>query len=305
MFILDVYFVFTTNLDFMEKIKHNVILAILILFFFSVSILAYSIPPTDWTDLMKYSTSYLGPNALPVPEMNDGKVLQKHNAEISTDFFWGYGDETQSLFTKFAYVFIPGRLAVSSWGVLAEHYKTTEAVRDERASLNQNTEGTTLIGDFYISTMIGVLKEKTYFPDINLEIVLKTSSSDLPKNARFMDTPGYYFNLTAGKSVFFRHSIIDEIRFSGNIGFLCYQTNTAYQNDAPLFGTKINLISGKWALENGICGYSGWLEQGDRPLVLRSKLIFHNGPLNYFVQYQHSLRDYPFKRIQTGVSLNF
>lgn len=289
---------------------------ILTLSFFIVSITVRAVLPewwkdlhnwdgiSEWTDYMTYTTSFFGPNALPVPEISDGKISKNHNAEISTDFFWGFGDQTQSLSTKLIYTFIPGKLAVCGWGVIAEHYKTTMAIRDERASIIENPEGSILIGDFYISTQIGILGETARRPDLNLEIVLKTASSKMPGGARFFDTPGYYFNLTAGKSMYIKNSIIDELRLAGNIGFLCYQTNTAYQNDAPVFGAKVNIISGNWSWENGIGGYSGWLEKGDKPLVLRSKLYFKNGKIHYFMQYQHSLRDYPFRRLQTGVNID-
>lgn len=260
---------------------------------------------TEWSNYMNYTAAFFGPNALPVLEQSDARIAEKHNLELSTDVFWGFGDETQSLSTKFTYSFIPGKLAVSVWGVIAEHYKTSIEVRDQRASLIENPEETVLIGDFYISTQIGILKERKILPDINLEIVLKTASSGRPWGARFFDTPGYYFNLTSGKSLKFENSFLDEIRLSGNFGFLSYQTNTAYQNDAPLYGAKLSLVSNKFSWENGIGGYSGWLDQGDMPMVLRSKLIFKSKQMNYFIQYQHSLRDYPFRRLQTGASIDF
>ncbi|MDD4923204.1 MAG: hypothetical protein PHS30_12125, partial [Bacteroidales bacterium] len=225
--------------------------------------------------------------------------------EVSVDAFWGFGDKTQSLSTRFTYVPIPGKLAISCWGVLAEHYQTTTDVRDERASMVESGEETFMMGDFYISTLVNVNQEKKYLPDVNLEIVLKTSASKTPYNARFFDTPGYWFDLTAGKSLKFPHSFIRELRLVGTYGFLCYQLNSARQNDAPLYGGKVILSSEKWSFENGIHGYSGWLDMGDKPQVLRSKLAFKQGNRYYFVQFQYALRDYPFHRIQTGVNLGF
>jgi len=259
----------------------------------------------DWTEKMIYTTSFFGPNAFPVPEIQDAKLPDKHTAEVSSDIFWGYGDQTQSISTKLSYVFIPGRLVVSGWGVIFEHYKTTTEVRDSRASIIEDAKGTILIGDFYISTLISLIKEKKYIPALNLDLVLKTSSSSSPKGARFFDTPGYYFNLTAGKSKNFSDSFVDELKVSGNIGFLCYQTNKYYQNDAPLYGLGLDVVSGNFTLQNILAGYSGWLNKGDRPLVYRLKLSYKKGNYGFFSQYQHSLRDYPFKRLQTGFSIDF
>jgi hypothetical protein len=261
-------------------------------------------PDKSWYQYMTYTSAFFGPNALPVPETFDGRIPTKHLAEVSTDVFWGYGDQTQSLTTRLVYAAIPGKLTLSAWGVLAEHYSTTNAVRDVRASQIENPEETLLIGDLYLSTLIGLLQEKRWQPDLNLEVVLKTSSSKTSASARYFDTPGYYFNLTAGKSIHFKGSLVDELRLVGNLGFLCYQLNEEHQNDAPLFGGKMLLSAGVWTVETGIHGYSGWLDQGDKPLVLRGKVNYRSGPATIFLQYQHALRDYPFRRLQTGVSFN-
>lgn len=258
-------------------------------------------PNKSWYQYMTYTSGFFGPNALPVPELYDGKIPSGHQAEVSTDVFWGYGDQTQSFSTRFVYAAIPGKLTISGWGVLAEHYSTTDAVRDLRASQVENAEETLLIGDLYLSTTVGLLQEKRLQPDLNLEIVLKTSSSKTSSSARYFDTPGYYFNLTAGKSIPFKYGLIDELRLVGNYGFLCYQLNQEHQNDAALFGGKMLLTTGKFTVEGGIHGYSGWLHQGDRPLLLRSKLNYRSGSATFFIQAQHAFRDYPFKRLQTGV----
>lgn len=257
-------------------------------------------PDKSWYQYMTYTSGFFGPNALPVPELYDGRIPSGHQAEVSADVFWGYGDQTQSFSTRLVYAAIPGKLTISGWGVLAEHYRTTNGVRDLRASQVENPEETLLIGDLYLSTTVGLLQEKRIQPDLNLEIVLKTSSSKTPSNARYFDTPGYYFNLTAGKSIHFK-SLINELRFVGNYGFLCYQLNQEHQNDAVLFGGKMLLTTGKFTVEGGIHGYSGWLQQGDRPLLLRSKLNYRSGSATFFIQAQHAIRDYPFKRLQTGI----
>jgi len=259
----------------------------------------------DWYEYLTFSPSFFGPNAFPVPELSDGRVPLKHSAEVSSDFFWGFGDQTQSLSTRFTYVFVPGRIAVSSWGVLAEHYKTTLAVRDERVSLIENPEETFYIGDLYLSTQIKLLREGRYFPEINSEVVLKTASSSTAKGARYFDTPGYYTNLTFAKSLYFPGSYFSELRFIGMIGFLCYQLNNFHQNDALLYGGKLKLFSEKWSLESSLGGYDGWLDLGDHPIVLRGRLNWDAGSTQYFFQYQHALHEYPYRRFQTGVKFSF
>lgn len=257
-------------------------------------------PSKSWYEYMTYSTSYFGPNALPVPELYDGRVPLKSVAEISTDAFWGFGDQTQSLSLRLGWVPMPGRLSFSAWGVLAERYRTTRAVRDARASQIESGSGNVLIGDFYLSSMIRLLEEKIHWPTLNLEFVLKTASSKTPIDARFMDTPGYWFNLAAGKSIRLKSSWLDELRFVGNVGFLCYQLNGFHQNDAPMYGGKVLLKTGKLQLDAGVHGYSGWVQNGDKPLVLRSGFQYDLGNKSFFVHFQHAFRDYPFRRLQLG-----
>lgn len=45
--------------------------------------------------------------------------------------------------------------------------------------------------------------------------------------------------------------------------------NAQNQNDAPLFGLGLNLEGKKWALSPVFRGYTGYLNNGDRPLALR------------------------------------
>ena len=284
--------------------------------FWFVTLFANAVPPqwwqdvhrydgrSDWSEYYTYTASYFGPNALPVPELSDGRIPGKHHVEISSDVFWGFGDQTQSLSPRLTYVFIPGKLAVSGWGVLMEHYKTSTDIRDQRSSMVEKAEETLVVGDFYLSTQIGLCKETSYRPDLALEIVLKTASSATSSGARYFDTPGYYFDITAGKSLLFPHAYIREIRLVGMVGFLCYQLNSYRQNDAPLYGGKLMLSSENCSFESGVEGYNGWLKNGDAPLVLRSRLSIRQKSEHYFLQYQHALRDFPFRRLQVGVGFD-
>lgn len=278
----------------------NISILVLFILIFNPS---FSQIQKPWVEQMKFSPSYFGPNALPVPEFNEGRLPDYHYAALSVDNFWGYGDNTQSLSVRLNYAFIPGRLSLNAWGVIGEHYKVTQDVANQRKMATDKLDDFYATGDFYISTMIGLVKENKVIPDLNFEIILKTASSKTPSSARYFDTPGYCFNLFAGKSFFIKNGFVNEIRLAANYGFLCYQTNTLFQNDAWLYGTELILNSGCFRWSNGIGGYSGWLENGDCPVVLRSKLTYSLSHLDFFMQYQKSLRDYPFNRIQTGISL--
>ena len=260
----------------------------------------------DWADYMTYTPAFFGPNALPVPELYDGIIGDRHQLEFSGSLFWGPGEQTQSLATRLSYVFVPGRLSLSGWGVLGEHYRTSREIRDQRASLIKEAEELVIIGDFYLATQFRVLAENRYAPEILGEIVLKTASSDRSRGARFLDTPGYYFDLSLAKDLYHSQAgLLKNIRLVAMGGFLCYQMNNNYQNDAPIYAAKLKLDFGALSWENGMGGYYGWTGKGDRPLVLRSRLDFETGKNKAFVQYQAGLNDYIAHCLQAGWVFTF
>jgi hypothetical protein len=258
---------------------------------------------TPWSFYMNASPKYFGPNALPVPEMSNALVQDKLSLDIAGDTYFGYGDNTEDIYTKLIIPLFPSRVSLSLWFVPMEWYKTTEAIRDERFSLQEVPEGN-VTGDLYVGTNIQLLHDKKYYPDVVLNIVLKTASGGDLYAARYYDTPAYWFDVTAGKSIFFSHSFVQELRVVGNAGFLCWQTLKSYQDDAFMAGLKLNVVTRYLDLETDCSGYTGWIGNGDSPLVLRTKLIYKNTGWRIFGQYQYGLNDYPYHQIRLGASVD-
>ena len=55
---------------------------------------------THWSQYMTYSTSYMGPNAIPIPEMKKGFLQNKLRFENGAEGHWSKGDNTYNLFQK-------------------------------------------------------------------------------------------------------------------------------------------------------------------------------------------------------------
>lgn len=256
----------------------------------------------NWQTALIYTQEYFGPNAMPVLELQDGKILNRSRFQMSSDVFWGFGDQTQSVSARFDYPIVPGRIQFSAWGVLFENFQITNAVRYKRASIYK--DGRTYIGDIYLSAKINVLKEHGKCPDILLETILKTASSRKPKHVRFFDTPGYFFNAISGKTFKYDTRIIDSVRCVALIGFMAYQmSNRDCQNDVVCLSLKAKMNHRNYYWEN-FCGtYIGWLNRGDRPVVLRTKLGFRHKRWDFFSQYQYALNDYPFYRLNFGAGV--
>ncbi len=248
-----------------------------------------------------YSPAYFGPNANPVPEFDNATIPLKTTVKISGDYYFGFGDNTANITLGAEIPLLSKYFSLKMWVNTLEYYKVTQKVYDER-----NMEGDKLSGsaggDFYIQTRILILPEKKYIPNVILNLTSKTASGTNFKQRRYFDTPSYYFDLEAGKSIYFKNNILNEIRVIGNIGFLCWETSGSKQNDAPMYGGKIILSNSLFNFENTLSGYSGWMNNGDKPLVYSSKLIYKQPNINIFVQYQYGIKDFPYHHIQAGVA---
>ena len=58
----------------------------------------------NWRMWLTISPGYLGPNALPVPEVKNGLIKADGEIKLSTDFHFKKGDNTQNLS---GYVMVP------------------------------------------------------------------------------------------------------------------------------------------------------------------------------------------------------
>ena len=233
------------------------------------------------------SPGYFGPNAFPVPDMLDGRANGSLHAEIGADGYFGYGgNQTADLFLKLNIPLFTDRVNLSVWMPVYEWYSGT-----------YNGSGA---GDVYVSTDIWLLKERKYVPDMAFRAALKTASGGQFENKRHFDSPGYWFDLSAGKSFRVRDNV--EFRLAGTIGFLCWQTTTSRQNDALYYGLQGQVNSRYLSASATWSGYAGWEQAGDRPMVIQARLTGHVQHFNPFIQYQYGIKDYPYHQIRVGIS---
>ena len=257
---------------------------------------------------VRYSTSWFGPNANPVPEFTDATIPAKTTISIMGDYYFGYGDRTENGYIKVDIPLIPERVSLKVWSAVLEHYQTTDQIMLERGATS--TSGSE-VGDIYVQTRIRLWKEQKNRPSIILNSTLKTASAKTFKTRRYFDTPGYYFDLEAGKSFYTKSKFISEIRSVTNVGFMCWETTNSRQDDAPMYGEKIIIGNDNWKFENTISGYSGWLhtskaiyipDYGDTPLVYATKFSIKSGKISYFAQYQYGITDFHYQQLRVGIS---
>lgn len=255
---------------------------------------------TSWTQYLIISPAYMGPNALPVPEVKKGILPKDRSFELGVDGHFGSGDRTWNLFSELFFPLFSDRVGLGISYVPFEFYETDTLTRDLRRSREYETRGMSL-GDVYFGTYIQLLEEKHLCPDVLLSINLKTASGTQYVAARHTNAPGYFFDVSAGKKLFAGEGLVRSIRAYLQAGFYVYQTNLDeyMQNDAFQYGAGFDINTQRIHLEQQLGGYQGYLENGDRPLVYRVSILWkYNASLEFRARFQQGIVDFPFSSIR-------
>lgn len=259
---------------------------------------------TNWARYLIYSPAYMGPNALPVPEIRDALIERRIFFETAADLHFSSGDNTQDLFLKFHYPFWDGRIAVELYGVPIEHFVMDSITRDERRGRDLDARGFAA-GDLYIATMIQLLRDHGKCPDLLLGITLRAASGGNLGNARYTDAPGYFFDLSAGKS--FKTGDKLSLRPYVMLGFYIWQTNRDdyRQNDALLYGAGLSLYGNNFECNAKFGGYKGYIGNGDAPMVFRANTIYKFKNTDLKLTFQQGLHDFNYSTIRLGAVFYF
>jgi len=218
-----------------------------------------------WKRWLIISPGYLGPNALPVPEVKKGYISDNSEISFSAARHYHPGDPTQDVSSKLFLPFAQGKIAFEVYGVILENYAFTEEIRDERFARDEDGRGITR-GDFYFSTLVQISRDRK-FPNTLFRIAGRTASGGGYDAARFSDNPGYFFDFSFSKD--FRTGRRTYIRPFASAGFYSWQTNNegTLQNDAPFYAAGIELQTNSWLLTGSFSGYSGYHKNRDKPQV--------------------------------------
>ena len=263
---------------------------------------------THWTRYLTISPKFMGPNALPVPEMNKGVVSNEFSLEVRGDQHWGIGDQTQDVYARLYVPLAKNRVGVELFYVPIEWYRLTAETRDLRKARELDAEGVAA-GDVYFGTTIQAIREKNKhkLPSLVLGLYGKTASGTHLFNARFTDTPGYYFDGHLGKKFSLSKKSKAFIRFYGMLGFYVWQTysGTFLQNDSFSFGVGSTLSFGHIDITNDFAGYIGYIDNGDKPMVYRFLFAYKLKHLTYQLRYQWGLQDYDYQTLGFSVIFRF
>lgn len=249
----------------------------------------------NWRSYLIISPGYLGPNALPVPDVKKGYLQAKTEFEITASNHFFNGDPTRDISGRIYIPFAKNRVAIEMYGVALEQYAYSEEIRNERFSRDENGKGI-MAGDFYFSTLIQICRDKA-FPNTLFRFASKTTTGE-PDAARYTDTPGFFLDLSFSKDLFVSGN--RTLRPFGLFGFYNWQTYDELnpQNDAYLYALGADFEKNDWLWSASWSGYTGYKNNGDRPMQLNFDVRKDFEKTSLRFQYLHGLRDWKYKTVK-------
>lgn len=242
----------------------------------------------------------MGPNALPVPFFYPTRVGNDIWFELMGECHYNpAGDVTLDPYISF---FFPLRdiAAFSFFSRPIEYFRTSDLIRDERHAKEASGLAN---GDLYFQTMIQFASEEKNRPlDIAFHLTLKTTTGKSLENARHINAPAYFFDFTGSKTLINNPALT--LRAAALISFIAWQVNVDEQNDAYGYGLKIDVENRSWLATMDCSGYTGWIGNGDRPLVVRSRVSKKIGTkVKIYTGCQVGLHDQSPLRVELGTQI--
>lgn len=259
---------------------------------------------TPWNRYLTLSAKYLGPNALPVPEIRDARVDSFPYIELLAGGHFSRGDRTIDGNLRLGVPVAAGKASLEIQVVPCEYYVTDTITRDLRASRERDGKGFAF-GDIRFATLIQLLRGQDRLPDIEMEVAFRTASGKSLSAARYTDAPGYHMDLSFGRD--FRPFTGLILRAYGLIGYYGYQTFDPQhlQNDCFLYGAGACISKSYWSWSHQFAGYTGYMDNGDRPVLYRSELRRNGVAADGLLQFQIGLHDFGYRSVHAGVSWKF
>ncbi len=297
------------------------ILFSIIVLLFPILSFSQSRSTADWVDFrsvhvnkwLQIAPGKMGPNALPVPEMDYALVDTISNFEVGVHSHTMKGDQAINSFLSFQWTIVPRKVGVKFWAFPTETFRMDNSVRDERQIYWDDTGWMTNPGDLWISTFIQIIQDKKFLPDITFNYSAKTTTG-WATHARYTDGAANYYYASFGKSVFPKKGLLDEIRLAAMTGFYVWQTNKVEmaQDEGPLYEFGLILRSGQFSWINemgGYCGYDVYKYIGitgdNDPLIYRSRLMKTGKRFEWKLEYQTGFRDYDYHTFRFSVGYRF
>ena len=217
------------------------------------------------------------------------------------------GDNASDVFMRLNIPLFTPRVNLSLWMVPVERWhQSTENIIACRLVENnlkyKKVRSGAATGDVYVSADIHVIQARDYGwrPDWTIRAALKTASGNDHYLGRYYDAPGYFFDTSVaesfslGKSSVWQH----RLRVALSTGFLCWQSGTGRQNDAVMYGVMLKWDNKYFSVAETFGGYCGWEGQGDKPMTLKTQVLYHLGRFDILGACQFGFKDWNYRQLR-------
>lgn len=252
------------------------------------------------------SPGYMGPNALRVPVLRNGKIDNELWAETTFEYHTGNGDRTLNIWSEFNIPLAKDKALLYMQSIPWEIWETTDALRDERRAQGRSATGWNT-GDTAFGVIVRIANEETSkWPNITFRAHSKTTTGGNISNARFTDASMFFWEATTSKTL----SKTDNSSFliKGMLGFYTWQTNKNFlpngsdffQNDAGTYGVGMEYTKGKWFFGSDVSGYHGYIQNRDTPAFLRNQISYRFKHIALYSNINFSLNSWGWNTFTIG-----
>lgn len=251
---------------------------------------------SSWTTYINFKPRYLGPNALPIPELSGGEVPSKSFISIEGQSHFMKGDHTCNNWVRGLYEVMPGRIALEIMWIPTEYSVVSHELKTERNVFWRFYNNRWASGDVFLQTYLQLIKSESRKMGLMLRMGHRLPSSTMLGAARFTDAPGYYFDLSSALKMPNRFRLITMA------GFYVWHTNSVdhYQNDAFLFGVGLTRNFGALNIEANFRGYLGYMGNGDDPLAAALTGTYNRGEWQWRLGVQQGFLDLRYTSVNVG-----
>lgn len=252
---------------------------------------------SHWSRYLIVSPKYLGPNALTVPQINNGSIDSICSLGITANAHFSNGDNTQNITLYGNYTTKNNTISVDAAFIPYERYKMSHQVKTERKTFYLNYDDKQCAGDVVANTTLHLFQNKRDKIQLALRLGVRMPSGGDLATARYADVPGYWIDMGAGIPLKNK-----AWKWLGMLGFYVWQTNDDKhrQDDALLFGSGIEWNRLGLRMQVYAAGYTGYKNNGDRPTLLRLNIEKRKNRKIYIFRLQQGLQDFAYLSAEAG-----
>ncbi|HRF19380.1 MAG TPA: hypothetical protein PK977_14490 [Chitinophagaceae bacterium] len=252
---------------------------------------------SHWKKYMYTQPAYMGPNALPVPRLGNSSIDSSFFIAVTGMLHFSKGDNTQNLSVYANYCLVKDLISFDAVWVPYERYNMSLATKQERHVFAQFFYDKEATGEVHLNTNLQLLNKWRKHIHLVLRLGYRFPCSSGFGAARYSDGPGYYFDLSFGKT------LGKNLKWNGMTGFYSWQiqSDKHQQDDAFLFGTGLEWNQNNWRIQTNVAGYLGYLKNsGDKPVVYRFNLEKRIKRTGVLLAFQQGLHDFDYSTIEFG-----